>query len=120
MPVSAPKHRPMPRLAPVHQVQGQEESYGNGRGGRPWRRKRDAVLKRDGYLCRCDDCKASGALVIAHEVDHIIPLAEGGTDDMSNLAAINRDHHAQKTAQEAVRGARRSRGGNGEKCNRPP
>lgn len=85
-------------------------TFGQGRGGRPWRRLRAMVLKRDGYLCKCDDCKASGDLLIAHEVDHIVPLAEGGTDDLSNLRAINRDHHKTKTQAEAARGVGRKSG----------
>jgi len=99
----------MAHMAPVHmaaQLQ-QGERFGQGRGGRPWRRKREAVLKRDNYLCQCEDCKATGALVLADEVDHTIPLAEGGTDDLSNLKAINAKHHRAKTAREASRARRR-------------
>ncbi len=67
------------------------------RGGRPWRRLRDKILKRDKYLCRCDDCVRLGRLREAHEVDHIIALANGGTDDPSNLRAINHECHRVKT-----------------------
>ena len=82
----------------------------SGRGGRPWRRLRDQVLKRDGYVCQCDSCQQRIMPLVAHEVDHIISLAEGGTDDPGNLMAINRDCHAKKTQAEAARGRRRSRG----------
>ena len=109
MPRSAPRHKPMPKLAPRHEVPGAAENYGKGRGGRPWRRKRDAVLKRDGYLCQCAECKRSGLVTLAEEVDHIVPRAEGGTDDDSNLQAISREHHKLKTKAEATRGARRGR-----------
>ena len=34
----------MPHLAKVHELPGQEENYGQGRGGRPWRRKRARIL----------------------------------------------------------------------------
>lgn len=111
MPKAAPTHRPMPHLAPVHRVESPDEAYGQGRGGRPWRRKRDEVLRRDGYLCKCDDCVAENRLLIAHEVDHIVPKAEGGTDDPSNLRAINRDCHRAKSAKERARGANRSHSG---------
>lgn len=104
MPRSAPRHRPMPRLAPRHELPGAEEKYGQGRGGRPWRRKRARVLARDGYLCQCKQCKATGALKLATEVDHVIPIAEGGTDDESNLQAMNTDCHKLKTQAEAARG----------------
>jgi 5-methylcytosine-specific restriction protein A len=76
-----------------------QTSYGQGRGGRPWRRKRDQVLLRDQYLCQCEDC--GGKRYFADEVDHIVPLSRGGTDDLSNLRAINKDCHKAKTAREA-------------------
>jgi len=77
-------------------------AYGQGRGGRPWRRKRDAVLQRDGYLCQCEQCQEGSRLPkVANEVDHIVPLSQGGTDDPSNLRAINRECHRAKTAREA-------------------
>ncbi|UYB51164.1 HNH endonuclease [Xanthomonas sp. AM6] len=67
------------------------------------------MLKRDGYLCQCEACQSSGRLpLLADEVDHIVPVAEGGTDDMSNLRAINHDCHKVKTQAEARRGAARS------------
>ena len=72
--------------------------------GWAWQKLREQILKRDGYRCRCDDCAASGALLPAHEVDHRIPKAQGGTDDPSNLCAINRECHARKSAREAQAG----------------
>lgn len=45
--------------------------------------------------------------LVAHEVDHIIPKAEGGTDSPNNLRAINRDCHRRKTQAEAMRGRTR-------------
>ncbi|ARP89813.1 hypothetical protein CAL14_05515 [Bordetella genomosp. 9] len=79
-------------------------SYGKGRGGRPWRRLRDQIMKRDGYMCQCENCK--GVKLVAHEVDHIIPVAKGGTDHPDNLRAMNRDCHAEKTKREANQGYR--------------
>jgi 5-methylcytosine-specific restriction protein A len=79
-------------------------SYGEGRGGRPWRRLRDQIMARDGYMCQCDRCK--GVKLVAHEVDHILPVAKGGTDDPSNLRAMHRDCHAEKTKREATPGYR--------------
>lgn len=37
----------------------------------------------------------------ANEVDHIIPKFKGGTDDLSNLMAINSECHKRKTARES-------------------
>ncbi|WP_372966719.1 HNH endonuclease [Marinobacter sp.] len=74
---------------------------GRGRGGRPWRRLRDAVLKRDKYLCQT--CKRNGLSVPASEVDHIIPEAEGGPTEASNLEAICGSCHKEKTQRESAR-----------------
>lgn len=73
--------------------------------GRPWRRLRAEVLKRDNHLCRV--CDEEGRLTIATEVDHVKPLAEGGTDDLQNLQAICAEHHQAKSQAEAKRGLRR-------------
>ncbi|TDB26365.1 HNH endonuclease [Stenotrophomonas sp. ATCM1_4] len=98
----------MQRMAPVHTPPVAEpQRYGNGRGGRPWRRLRDRILVRDRYLCQCGECQAGGLPLLADEVDHIIPIAEGGTDEESNLQAMSSVCHAKKTAEEAGRGSRR-------------
>jgi len=67
------------------------------RGAR-WRALRLTVLASEVqcYLC--------GAW--AHDddiVDHVVPLAAGGTDDRDNLRRCCRTCHARKTAHEAAR-----------------
>lgn len=96
----------MTRLAPVHQVAVTETSYGNGRGGRPWRRKRARVLERDSFCCK--PCEREGKLTVATQVDHVIPKAEGGSDDDDNLQAICDPCHEAKSQKEAGRGRHRS------------
>jgi 5-methylcytosine-specific restriction protein A len=86
-------------------VQG---NYGKGRGGRPWRRLRESILQRDQHLCL--PCKAKGRYTQADEVDHVVPEAEGGTDDRSNLQSICKPCHDEKTKAEQARGAARARG----------
>jgi 5-methylcytosine-specific restriction endonuclease McrA len=49
-----------------------------------WRQLRKLILARDGYVCRIAGPKCTG---IATEVDHVVALADGGTDDVSNLRA---------------------------------
>lgn len=66
--------------------------------GYQWRKLREQVLKRDKYLCQCEQCKAEGRIKQANDVDHIIPKAKGGTDSMDNLRAINAVCHQTKTA----------------------
>ncbi|CAH0650399.1 MULTISPECIES: HNH endonuclease [Pseudomonas] len=85
--------------APVAQVN--ETQWGSGRGGRPWRRIRDRILLRDNYTCQ-----ACGLVTKDLEVDHIINVAEGGSDDDSNLQALCVPCHQEKTAAEAARGRR--------------
>jgi 5-methylcytosine-specific restriction protein A len=102
----APRVGTAPSRLPASQ---KVETYGQGRGGRPWRRLREQILVRDMYRCRCEECEPKPLLerAPASEVDHITPKAEGGTDDPRNLRAINTEHHKRKTAQEARRGTGR-------------
>lgn len=65
--------------------------------GRAWDLLRVRVLQRAKWLCECSECKRLGRVRLAHEVDHIIPKAKGGTDALGNLQAINRDCHSLKT-----------------------
>ena len=95
------------RLKSTFTLGKEQESYGQGRGGRPWRRKREGVLKRDAYLCQ--PCKRLDRITLATEVDHVIPQAEGGSEDETNLQAICTDCHKAKTQAEAARGVKRMR-----------
>lgn len=83
-------------------------NYGKGRGGRPWRRLRESILERDKHLCQV--CLPQGRYTLATEVDHVIPEAEGGTDDRTNLQSICGPCHEEKTKAEAARGLARARG----------
>lgn len=95
------------RLKSTFTLRKEQEAYGQGRGGRPWRRKREWVMKRDGYLCQ--PCNREGRITLATEVDHVIPQAEGGSDDETNLQAICDECHKAKTKAEAARGVKRCR-----------
>lgn len=84
-------------------------TYGQGRGGRPWRRLRDQIMERDGYLCQCSACKKRPVPLVAHEVDHIDNTRgpDGRlNDDPSNLQAMNKRCHEKKSQAEANRGRR--------------
>lgn len=52
----------------------------------------------------CELCERGGVGVVATIRDHRIPLAEGGTEDESNVQALCANCHAIKTAAEAKRG----------------
>ena len=69
--------------------------------GRQWERQREAILARDMGLCQ--PCQRAERVTPAREVDHIVPKAEGGTDDPDNLQAICIPCHQAKTAEEAAR-----------------
>lgn len=58
------------------------------------------ILRRDQYLCQ--PCKKYGFLTTANEVDHIIPKAQGGTDNPEQLQAICKVCHKAKTQAEAA------------------
>ncbi|WP_376787809.1 HNH endonuclease [Aliamphritea hakodatensis] len=81
---------------------------GRGRGGRPWRRKRETVKERAKGLCRL--CEQSGRLMPGSICDHIVPEAEGGTDSLNNLQWLCSTCSDEKTRQEAHRGRLRSAG----------
>lgn len=77
-------------------VTRQERGYGAS-----WDRLRKLVMQRDRGLCQCDQCQGGKLkLMAAHEVDHRIPKAQGGTDDMSNLRAVNRECHKRITIEQ--------------------
>src|SRR4051812_2783530 len=65
----------------------------SGRGGRPWQRLREAIFKRDHFLCQIHLHKGELFAVDLHGAnagvcDHKNPKSQGGTDDPSNLQTI--------------------------------
>lgn len=65
---------------------------------------RRRILARD-PICRWRE----GCTQPATIADHIIPVAEGGSDDESNGQGLCAEHHDRKTRDEQARGrARRS------------
>lgn len=62
------------------------------------RRTRFKVLERDGYRCRyCG--KTSDDIAI--DVDHVVPVREGGSDDLDNLVAACVDCNSGKSGHPA-------------------
>lgn len=70
--------------------------------GASWDRLRRQVLERDCGVCQA--CAREGLIHPGNEVDHIVPKAEGGTDDLSNLQTICAERHRLKTQDESARG----------------
>jgi 5-methylcytosine-specific restriction protein A len=72
-----------------------------GKSGSAQQKVARAIIRRD--LGRCHVCGQPGA----DQVDHVVPLSQGGADEPSNLAAIHRvPCHALKTGHEAARARR--------------
>mgnify|MGYP000004505699 CR=1 FL=1 len=76
--------------------------------GADWDKRRQRILERDCGLCQ--ECLRQGRVTVCgHKpysawCDHIVPKAEGGTDDDDNLQTLCRSCHTEKTAREALRG----------------
>ena len=65
------------------------------------RQLRHKVFKRDGYRCReCGASKDETSL----EIDHIVPVARGGTNDINNLQTLSRECNRMKHTDEWVGG----------------
>lgn len=77
--------------------------------GRRWVKLREVILARDKYLCHCSRCQGGKLrLTPANQVDHIQPKSKGGTDDPSNLRAINAKCHQRVTAEQQGKRWRRT------------
>lgn len=102
-----PKNHALPQFKSTHV--DEVSQWGQGRGGRPWERKRERVFVRDRYLCQ--SCKRRGlyTYVTLHGInhgicDHIVPIAEGGSDLLDNLQTLCQACSREKTQQESGRG----------------
>lgn len=76
-----------------------------GRGStRQSRRERAAVLAAwpSCYL------RYPGCTIRATEDDHVVPLSQGGTDDLANRRGACRSCHRAKSQREAAAGRRRT------------
>ena len=74
--------------------------------GRRLQAMRQALFARQPL---CVLCEAQGIVTVATQRDHIVPLAEGGADDDSNVQALCDPCHEAKSHQEAARGRLRNR-----------
>jgi 5-methylcytosine-specific restriction protein A len=79
---------------PARDERGSASSRGYGVA---WRRLRLTILAAE-PLCRA--CAAQGRTRGATDVDHIVPLARGGTNARENLQPLCHECHGSKTATE--------------------
>ena len=69
--------------------------YNHGkRYGYQWRKLRNYFLSIHPF---CEMCKRDGRYTDATEVHHILPLADGGTNDIDNLMALCKSCHSRIT-----------------------
>lgn len=70
------------------------------RYGRTWKRIRDRHIKAHPL---CEQCEKAGRLTPAEEVHHIVPLSQGGSNDVNNLMSLCTSCHSGITAREGGR-----------------
>lgn len=83
----------------------QGRSYRIGKNGkRVYKRKRVGERLRKVVAAnqrwQCAHCKE--LLPASFEIDHIIPVSQGGSSDVSNLAALCPNCHKEKTTKEGI------------------
>lgn len=88
----------------------EEQAAHKARYGRNWPKLRAWVLARE-PLCRM--CQAAGRVTLAGTVDHITPLADGGTNHPSNLQPLCAACHRSKSAREGAQARNKGAGGRG-------
>lgn len=75
---------------------------------------RKRVFRRSGGLCECPDCQSGYPVAITmrtFELDHIVPLYQGGSNSITNCRAlhvlchkrITAAQHAERTAMQRTR-----------------
>lgn len=82
----------------TYEVNATYTTTGNPKVVRSEKNKKD-FLKSLGY----------NKLPYGYEIDHIIPLSEGGTDDPSNMQLLTIEEHKKKTANERSRKSNKSK-----------
>ena len=78
--------------------------------GRRLQRMRTQLFARDPL---CAECRRQGLVREATQRDHVIPLAEGGADDVTNEQGLCDECHDAKSETEKQRGLARTYGGVG-------
>lgn len=88
--------REMEKLFECHQRKWGCTKRPRGRAGAAQRKQRFA----DEPFCR--DCRDRDIIRYATEIDHIVPLSKGGTNDDSNVRALCKLCHNARTTAEFV------------------
>ncbi|MCO6436913.1 MAG: HNH endonuclease [Phycisphaerae bacterium] len=94
MPYAPKRHRSMPVIKRV----GQRPSPSQRGYDRHWQRVRRWYLMKH-PLCEDPFNDHDGRVVAGEVVDHIVPLARGGTHNESNLQTLCASCHSKKTVK---------------------
>ena len=109
MPYSPPVHgaRRCPRHVPLAAKRDDKREPANRRGyDSRWYRLRNWYITKHPV---CVECLKVGIVRPTEEVDHIVPIADGGpVYDVDNLQALCRQCHGRKTSRDIA--TRRKRG----------
>ena len=116
---AAPGNRPALRVSPmVDNAKPSRKAWqhpttsSTARGyGSAWQRLRLIVLARDNGLCQCPECKSSGRIRKAREVDHIVSKAKAAqlgwtqrqVDSLDNLRSVHSECHKRITMRDQGR-----------------
>ena len=68
----------------------------NKRYGSEWQKIRAAYIRRHPL---CEECLKHGRLTPVQEVHHVVPLADGGTNDFDNLMSLCKSCHSSISAR---------------------
>lgn len=96
MPTQAPRFRP-PGWKPRAAWEPNRLSQTRRKRGRAGMRERHQVLAEEPF---CRRCMAQGREIAADVVDHIVPLAWGGSDDRGNKQPLCHQCHDAKSLEE--------------------
>lgn len=77
-----------------------KHTYRNG-STRAWRKLRSQILIRDGHRCTHTENGKRCINATNLHVDHIVPLAHGGTNTRDNLTTLCETHNLEKGARVA-------------------
>jgi 5-methylcytosine-specific restriction protein A len=86
------------QTADCHRERRSTVKRARGRAGAEQRKRRLAAEP----LCR--DCSEHGVKRLAEEVDHIVPLSQGGSDTEDNVRCLCRNCHAARTREQRLGG----------------
>jgi 5-methylcytosine-specific restriction enzyme A len=100
MPLKTLRQRLIPTSAMRLPVLDQKPGATERIRGRAGMEQRERVAKAHNYLCV--KCLALGRIVAFAEIDHRVPLEQGGSNDDSNLDPLCTPCHQAKTAAEAA------------------